>query len=114
MDIGTDSVGYAVTDTDYKLVKFKGEHMWGVTTFDEAQSAEDRRNYRTSRRRTDRRQWRLKLLEGIFAKEIARVDDRFFIRRYKSGLNRSETGDDRYLVFNEEKFNDKKRFFIRL
>ena len=31
LDIGTDSVGYAVTDTTYKLKKFKGEPMWGAT-----------------------------------------------------------------------------------
>ena len=27
-DIGTDSVGYAVADTDYNLCKFKGNAMW--------------------------------------------------------------------------------------
>ena len=39
LDIGTDSVGYAVTDNNYKLCKFKGNSMWGVTLFDEAQTA---------------------------------------------------------------------------
>ena len=29
-DIGTDSVGYAVADTDYNLCKFKGNAMWTV------------------------------------------------------------------------------------
>ena len=28
LDIGTDSVGYAVTDEQYTLCKFKGEPMW--------------------------------------------------------------------------------------
>ncbi len=28
-DIGTDSVGYAVTNDSYDLCKFKGEPMWG-------------------------------------------------------------------------------------
>ena len=37
LDIGTDSVGYAVTDERYELCKFKGEPMWGVTLFDEAE-----------------------------------------------------------------------------
>ena len=35
LDIGTDSVGYAVTDTSdtYRLLKHGGEPMWGVTLF---------------------------------------------------------------------------------
>ena len=36
LDIGTDSVGYAVTDERYKLLKFKGEPMWGSHLFDAA------------------------------------------------------------------------------
>lgn len=39
LDIGTDSVGYAVTDTDYILSKFKGELMWGAMLFDSANAA---------------------------------------------------------------------------
>ena len=30
LDIGTNSVGYAVTDPSYHLLKFKGEPMWGA------------------------------------------------------------------------------------
>ena len=29
LDVGTDSVGYAVTDEQYHLLKFKGDPMWG-------------------------------------------------------------------------------------
>ena len=29
LDIGTDSVGYAVTNERYDLCKFRGEPMWG-------------------------------------------------------------------------------------
>ena len=54
LDIGTDSVGYAVTDEQYNLCKFKGEPMWGVTLFEEAQLAGNRRNFRVARRRLDR------------------------------------------------------------
>lgn len=36
VDIGTDSVGYAVTDRDYSLCRFKGEPMTGVALFDKA------------------------------------------------------------------------------
>ena len=72
LDIGTDSVGYAVTDEQYNLCKFKGEPMWGVTLFDEAQLAVERRNFRAARRRLDRRQQRVSLLQELFAKEISR------------------------------------------
>ena len=36
LDIGTDSVGYAVVDSEYSLLKYKGEPMWGVHLFDGA------------------------------------------------------------------------------
>ena len=35
LDVGTNSVGYAVTDKEYKLIKFKGEPMWGSHVFEE-------------------------------------------------------------------------------
>ena len=55
LDIGTDSVGYAVTDESYNLCKYKGKPMWGVTLFDEASLANKRRGARSARRRLDRR-----------------------------------------------------------
>ena len=58
LDIGTDSVGYAVTDENYALKKFKGEPMWGATLFEAANAAAERRAYRTARRRLDRKRAR--------------------------------------------------------
>ncbi len=55
LDIGTDSVGYAVTDDQYQLLKHKGEPLWGVTLFEKAELAKTRREKRTARRRIDRR-----------------------------------------------------------
>lgn len=55
LDIGTESVGWAVTTPDYKLVKRNGKALWGVRLFDEAQTAEERRGYRVARRRIERR-----------------------------------------------------------
>ncbi len=34
LDIGSDSVGYAVTDEEYNLLKLHGEPAWGATLFD--------------------------------------------------------------------------------
>lgn len=31
LDIGTDSVGYAVTDDKYKIMKYHGNAAWGST-----------------------------------------------------------------------------------
>ncbi len=85
-DIGTDSVGYAVTNTDYTLCKHRGEPMWGVTLFDAANQSADRRTYRTARRRLDRRKQRVKLLQELFGAEIAKADPDFFERLRESAL----------------------------
>lgn len=86
LDIETDSVGYAVTGTDYSLLKYRGEPMWGVMTFEAGNNAAERRGYRTARRRLDRRKQRLALLQELFAAEIGKVDPNFFIRRKESML----------------------------
>lgn len=86
LDIGTDSVGYAVADTQYKLCKFKGEPVWGTTLFETANLAEERRLARTARRRLDRRQQRAALLAELFAPEIGKIDPDFFLRRRESAL----------------------------
>lgn len=86
LDIGTDSVGWAVTDNLYKLYKYKNNLMWGVSLFEAASPAEDRRNHRTARRRLDRRQQRVALLRELFAKEILKTDPDFFLRLKESSL----------------------------
>ena len=39
LDMGTNSVGWAVTDDAYNLIRFKGKDMWGIREFDEANPA---------------------------------------------------------------------------
>ena len=36
LDIGTESVGWAVTDDCYNIKKFKGNAMWGIRLVDES------------------------------------------------------------------------------
>ena len=91
LDIGTDSVGYAVTDTAYTLRKFKGEPMWGTHLFEGGQEAADRRMHRTNRRRIDRKQQRVALVDELFAEEIHKIDPHFFIRRKESALFLEDT-----------------------
>ena len=70
MDIGTDSVGWAVTDVNYNLLKCHGKTLWGVRIFDGAKSAEERRGHRTSRRRTEHQHQRIIWLQEIFSDKI--------------------------------------------
>ena len=73
-DIGTDSVGWAVTDEQYRIIKRNGKALWGVRLFDSAETAEDRRKKRIDRRRYERRKQRLQWLQDQFANEIASVE----------------------------------------
>lgn len=109
LDIGTNSVGYAVTDSEYKLLKHGGEAMWGSHIFDEGKTSAERRSFRTARRRNDRKKQRAVLLYEIFAPEIEKVDPRFFIRRKESALFRTDVDPaDRYLIFNDDTYSDRE------
>ena len=111
LDVGTNSVGYAVTDEQYRLRKFHGNPMWGSHVFEEAKPAAERRGFRTARRRLNRRQQRVQLVQDIFAREIAKVDSRFFIRRQQSRLHRDDVeAGDRNLLFNDVTFTDKEYY----
>ena len=105
LNVGTNSIGYAVTDEQYRLLKFNGNDAWGSIVFDAASSNEDRRNHRLVRRNLDRRQQRIVWLQEIFAKEISKVDDRFFIRLSESFRWREDV-QDRYVFFNDKEYTD--------
>lgn len=36
LDMGTNSVGWAATDPEYRLLKAKGKDLWGIREFNEA------------------------------------------------------------------------------
>ena len=36
LDMGTNSLGWAVTDQNYHILRAKGKDLWGVRLFDEA------------------------------------------------------------------------------
>lgn len=87
LDIGATSVGYAVIDDQYDPVKIKGKKAIGVRLFEEGKTAADRRSFRTTRRRLNRRKWRLKLLEEFFDPYITAIDSTFFARLRESNLS---------------------------
>ena len=109
LDIGTDSVGYAVCNTDYSLCKFHSEPMWGSTLFSSAEQSSDRRGFRTARRRLDRRQQRIVLLKEIFTEEIEKIDSRFYTRLEESALFAEDKTyvTDKNTIFNDSDFKDK-------
>lgn len=80
LDGGTDSLGWAVTTTDYKVMRKAGKSLWGVRLFDAGNTAAERRAARTARRRQGRKVLRLKLLKELFAEEVAKTDPSFFAR----------------------------------
>ena len=108
LDVGTNSVGWAVTDTEYSIPKFKGNAMWGVRLFDEANTASERRQARISRRLNKRRKQRIEWLELIFDEEISKIDKSFFIRLKESSfLYEDKTQKFKYPLFNEQNYTDR-------
>lgn len=107
LDVGTNSIGWAVTDENYNIPKFKGNAMWGVRLFEEAQPAANRRTNRTARRRLARRKQRLLLLKTLFAEEISHIDPNFFLRLEESSLTPDDkTASNNYLLFDDENYTD--------
>ena len=110
LDIGTESVGWAVTDTQYQIKKVHGKALWGVRLFDEAQSARDRRGFRVARRRIQRRRQRLDWLQEQFAQAVGEVDPGFFQRMEESRFweedKRGEVPLGKYTLFGDKSFTD--------
>ena len=110
LDVGTNSVGWAATDKDYRLLKFHGKDTWGARLFDEAKTASERRTARSNRRRLARRRQRILLLETLFAEELNKVDPGFFRRLHDSFLTLEDKDDAKsiYTLFADECFTDKE------
>lgn len=108
LDIGTGSVGWAVTDEEYKLLRAKGKDLWGVHLFDTANTAESRRLFRSARRRQQRRVARLNILREFFEDQIADLDPTFFSRLENSKFFLEDKSvDEKYVLFADEKYTDK-------
>lgn len=107
LDIGTNSVGWAVTDQDYNLCKFKRKDMWGIRLFNDANTAEDRRIKRNTRRRLQRQHQRIDLLQELFAEEIQKTDPTFFIRLNESRLYEEDKSTGyKHPLFNDPNYTD--------
>ena len=114
LDMGTGSLGWAVTDEEYNVMRAHGKALWGVRLFESANTAEERRMFRTGRRRLDRRNWRLELLQEMFAEEISQVDSGFYRRMKESKYVPEDKRDEKgncpelpYALFVDPDYTDK-------
>ncbi|MFR9302519.1 MAG: type II CRISPR RNA-guided endonuclease Cas9 [Fenollaria massiliensis] len=109
LDIGTNSVGWAVTDENYNILNFNGKKMWGIRLFNEGSTAVERRSYRAARRSRQRKIERSRLLRELFAEEVSKVDPNFFIRLRESDLHYEDKSiDSKGSLFNDDEWTDKK------
>ena len=84
IDLGTSSIGWAVTNEKYDILRFNKKFMWGTHLFDTGNTAAERRIFRTSRRRLKRKKKRIELLQTLFSEEISKKDFGFFQRLKES------------------------------
>ena len=104
LDIGTNSVGWAVVRSDnFNVIRKGGKKLWGVRLFEEAKTAADRRLFRSNRRRLDRRRERIKLLREIFNNEINKVDPNFFKKMQETFYNEKDLKNKTIKITKEEK-----------
>ena len=59
-----------VTDENNNIVKHNSKNMWGARIFEEAHTAETRRNFRSARRRADRRKERINILQSLLKDDM--------------------------------------------
>lgn len=111
LDIGTNSVGWAVVEADTQKVMRKGNKpLWGVRLFSEAETVEKRRLDRSTRRRYDRRRERIKLLQEEFKEEINKVDKQFYKKLEESKYYKSDSKNKTIKISNDE-INEIKNYY---
>ena len=114
LDMGTGSLGWAVTNDRYEIQRKHGKDLWGVRLFESASTAEERRMFRTARRRLGRRNWRIQVLQELFSEEISKIDPGFYLRMKESkyypedkrGLD-GNCPDLPYALFVDHNYTDK-------
>lgn len=102
LDVGTNSIGWAITDQNYNIIKKNGKALWGTYLFKEAMPASTRRIFRSARRRRKKLIKRIKLLQEYFSDAISEVDPSFFQRIKESFLY----AEDKSIFQKNSLFND--------
>lgn len=106
LDIGTNSVGFCATNSEYDILT-KGNHLQcGARLFEGASDASERREKRSVRRRLARKKVRLQILQNIFSGVI---DDSFFLSLEESRYlleDKNSKNKFKYTLFNDKSFTD--------
>lgn len=101
IDIGTNSIGWAVLNMDYTLMKLKHHNAWGAFLFSDGKTAKDRRLARSARTHYRRRTLRIEELQMLMGEDVLAVDDSFFIKLKQSYLHNQ----------NEDPINGRKNHY---
>lgn len=121
LDIGTNSVGWSVVYDDYKVpvrkMKVLGntdretikKNLLGVLLFDEGNTAEKRRMYRSAKRSSRRKRNRIRYLQEIFSNGMKDVDENFFYRLDETFRHQEDKEYSSYGLFSTE--NEEKEYF---
>lgn len=111
IDMGTNSVGMAVTDENYHLYRVKGKDFWCSRIFEEGKTAAERRTNRISRRRRQREVARIGSLRELFFNEISKIDEGFFARLDESKYHLEDRENQQpYALFADTDYTDKDYF----
>lgn len=115
LDMGTGSLGWAVTNERYEVLRRHGKSLWGVRLFENANTAEERRTFRNARRRLVRRKHRIEILQDLFAEEINKVDPGFYLRMKESRYTHEDKRNLEnkcpelpYALFVDKQYTDKE------
>ena len=115
LDLGTGSVGWCVTDTEYRILKANRKRTIGTVLFSTAETAKERRTLRCARRRLRRQKERLRCLQELFREEIEKVDPGFFFRLQESpyAMEEKQNPDGSsevlpYALFVDKDYTDKE------
>lgn len=90
LDVGSDSVGWAATDENFRLYRLKGKTAWGARIFSEANDAKGRRGFRVAGRRLARRKERIRLLNVLFDPLLKEKDPTFLLRLENSAIQNDD------------------------
>lgn len=111
LDMGTSSIGWAVTDSSYHLLRKKGKDLWGVRLYSEANTSAERRTHRTARRRRQREKVRIGHLNKMFLSEINKIDPGFYQRLKDSKYYQEDKMEKQpFALFADTGYTDKEYF----
>ena len=113
LDMGTSTVGWAVTDPEYHILRKKGKDLWGIREFEEAKTAADRRSHRIARKNIQKDKVRRGILRDYFADAINAIDPNFYQRLDNSKYfleDKDEEVQTLNGVFNDPNYKDKDYF----